>query len=136
MNVREERALNALIRTESADVFLIPVGQIVADVGVDRDLLAVPAVEARVNAQVDVSQRFLSREDRQCLDFAAIDVDARVDIKRAVGMTYRILRHICRGLNGGSIVSGLGVNGRSVDCDGEDSADDGEKLYGEHHCVS
>ena len=52
-------------------------------------------------------------------------------------MTYRILGHICRGLNdGGSIVSGLGVNGRSVDCDGEDSADDGEKLCGEHHVVS
>ena len=81
MDIRKESALNALIRTESADVFLIPVGQIVADVGVDRDLLAVPAVETRVNAQVDISQRFLSGKDRQCLDFTA--VDARVDIKRA-----------------------------------------------------
>ena len=77
VNVRKESAVNALIRTESADIFGKAVGQIVADVGVDLDLLAVFAVETRVNAEVDISQRCLSRKDRQCLDFTAIEVEAR-----------------------------------------------------------
>jgi len=101
---------------ERADFFVKIAGHILADVGVDGDLLAAPAV----NAEADVSKGLLDRKDNQCLDFTVVDVGARADIEKAAGTTY-MLGFVSRDLNGGSI-----------DRDGEDSADDGEKLCGEH----
>ena len=51
---------------------------------------------------------------------------------RSIGLRVYV-RSIGLGVYVGSI--GLGVGGRSVDCDHEDSADDGEKLSIKHHGV-
>ena len=89
INVLEESAGNAIIRTERADALAKAVGQVVAGVGLDRDLLAVPA-ESTVNAEVDVSEGLLDRKVRQCLDFTVVGVDARANIERVAGTTYRL----------------------------------------------
>ena len=91
-------------------------GYVDADVSVDRDLLATPVGIA----ELDISQSLPVRKDCQHLEFTVVDIDARVDIDRTVGMTYR-LGLVCRRVSGGS-----------VDSNGEDSADDSEKLSRKH----
>ena len=73
VNVLKESAANALIRTKSADVIVKAPRYVVADVGVDGDMFAVPLVST-VNAEVDVSKGPLGRKHHQCLDFTFIDV--------------------------------------------------------------
>ena len=112
-------------------------GYVDAGVGVDGDILAAPVAIA----ELDISQSLLVTKDCQHLDFTVVDVDARVDIDEAVGMTYRLglglgLRlRLGLGLGLGLGLTVRGVNWRSIDCHGEDSAEDDEKLSREHHGV-
>ena len=112
-------------------------GYVDAGVGVDRDILAAPVAIA----ELDISQSLLVAKDCQHLDFTVVDIDAKVDIDRTMGITYRLglglgLRLRLRlglGLGLGLGLAVCGVNGGSIDRHGEDSADDNEELSREHH---
>ena len=49
VNVLKESAVNALARMKSANIFVKPTGDVVADIGVDGDLFAGSAVGAEGN---------------------------------------------------------------------------------------
>ena len=96
------------------------VGEGFADVGVDAERLPRAAF-----ARADGSGGCLNKKDRKYLGLTTADVDARVDIERAMGVAYSLsLRIASRGVNGGSI-----------DRDDEDGADDGEELSRKYHGV-
>jgi len=107
-----------LINNNRADVIVKAGGHIVADAGIDGECHAVP-VCSTVSAELDVSQGPLYRKDRQRLDLIVVDVDTRVSVEGAAEMTYSL-----------ELAS---LNGGSIDRDGEDGTDDGEKLSRKHH---
>jgi hypothetical protein len=69
-----------------------------------------------VNTEGDGSRSLLCKKDRQFLDFTAVDIGGG-----GAGKTYW------------QVSRDPFLDGGSVDCDSEDSTDDGEELCGEHH---
>jgi len=130
VNVRIENAGFKSFKLEGFNFFLEIIGEGFADVGVQVEPRA-----TGVRARFDGSRGCLNKKDRKYIGFTTADVDARVDIERAMGMAYSFsLRIASRGVSRGSI-SNRGVNGGSIDCDDEDGADDGEELSRKHHGV-
>jgi len=116
VNVLKDSAAHALTNTNRADVIVKVGWYILADAGIDGECHAIPLVYT-VGAELDISQGLLGRKNRQYLSFTTVDVDARVNIERAAGITY----------------SPDPAIGGSIDRDGEDSTDDSENLSRKHH---